>query len=64
MLTHYATDKLNGVNWDTHDVQILDGYRNYYGMVEGREYIDGVIQELSDKFHIDIITTIKKDLRV
>lgn len=64
MLTHYATDKLNGVNWDLHDVQVLDGYRNYFGMVEGRDYIDGVIQELSDKFHINIITSIKKDLRV
>lgn len=64
MLTHYATDKLNGVSWDLHDVQTLEGYRNYYGMVEGRDYINGVIKELSDKFHIDIIESIKKDLRV
>ena len=64
MLTHYATDKLNGVDWDIHDVQTLEGYRNYYGMVEGRDYIDRVIQELSEKFNINIIKSIKADLRV
>lgn len=64
MLTHYATDKLNGVNWDLHDVQTMEGYRNYFSMVEGKEYINGIIKELGDKFGVDIVTMIKQDLRV
>jgi hypothetical protein len=64
MLTHYVTDKLNGVNWDLHDVQTMDGYRNYFSMVEGKEYINGIIKELGDKFGVDIVKMIKQDLRV
>lgn len=63
MLTSYVMDKRNGVQWDLHDIQTMDGYRNYYSMVEGKEYIDGVIKELGDKFGVDIIKMIKEDLR-
>ena len=64
MLTSYVKDKQKGVNWDLHDVQTMEGYRNYYRMVEGKEYIDGVITELGEKLGVDIVKMIKADLRV
>lgn len=62
MLTSYALDKKNGTIWDLNDVQVLAGLRSYYKMVEG-ETIDRIVQHLSDKFGIDIITEIKEDLK-
>lgn len=62
MVSSYAMDKKNGVQWNKSDVQTMEGYRNYYRMVE-RESIDGLIDHLSNKFGIDIVATIKEDLR-
>jgi hypothetical protein len=63
MLTNYVLDRKNGVQWDKHDVQIMDGYRNYYIMVEGRESIDGIVNHIGEKYNVDIIRMIKEDLR-
>ena len=62
MLSSYAMDKKNGIQWDIGDVQTMDGYRNYYRMVE-KERIDGLIQHLCNKFGMDIVAEIKKDLK-
>ena len=62
MLASYTMDKLNGRSWDLNDVQVLEGYRNYYRMIEG-ETIDKIVEHLSNKFRVDIIGMIKEDLR-
>lgn len=61
-LENYAMDKKNGVEWDLHDVQTLEGYRNYYCMVE-KEPIDALVEFVSKKFGVDILYEIKEDLR-
>lgn len=61
-LENYAMDKKNGIDWDLHDVQTLDGYRNYYRMVE-KEPIDALVKFVSKKFGVDILYEIKEDLR-
>ena len=62
MISSYIMDRNSGVSWDKNDIQVMEGYRNYYRMIE-RENIDGLINHLSEKFHIDIIAAIKEDLR-
>lgn len=62
MLSSYARDKLSGHDWDLSDVQVMEGHRNYYRMVE-RDNIDGLCRHLSEKFGLDIVESIKADLR-
>ena len=62
MLNSYAKDKINGIRWDVNDVQVLEGYRNYYRMVE-REEIDRLVQFVGNKVGVDIVAEIKNDLR-
>ena len=63
MLTNYVQDRLHGNPWDKSDIMVLEGYRNYYRMVEG-ENIDGLIRHIGEKFGVDIVKQIKEDLRV
>ena len=62
MLYTYACDLKNGKVWDLADVQVLDGYRNYYRMVEGNT-IDEIVNGVSEKCGIDILEEIKQQLR-
>lgn len=62
MLSSYVMDKLNGKVWELNDVQILEGYRNYYRMVE-RDVIDRIVNHISNKFKVDIVSMIKDDIR-
>ena len=62
MLTSYALDRKNGKPWDISDIQTLEGYRNYYRMVE-RENIDEIVTHISNKFDINIRKAIKEDLQ-
>lgn len=62
MLSNYAMDKKNGISWDFHDIQTLEGYRNYYRMIEQKS-IDALVEHLSKKFEMDIVAEIKNDLR-
>lgn len=62
MLTSYILDNKNGVQWDKSDVQVMEGYRNYYRMVEGKT-IDELVQNISRKFGVDVVSMIKNDLR-
>lgn len=62
MLSSYIMDKKNDKGWDKSDVRIMEGYRNYYRMVEG-ETIDKIIEHISQKFNVDVVEMIKQDLR-
>lgn len=62
MLSSYIMDKKNGVDWDKTDIQTMDGYRNYYRMVEG-ETIDKMVEHIGQKFGVDVVQMIKQDLR-
>lgn len=62
MLSNYVNDKKNGIDWEKSDVMVLEGYRNYYRMVE-KENIDGLINHIGGKYGVDIVQMIKDDLR-
>ena len=62
MLSSYVMDKKNGVSWDLHDIQTMEGYRNYYRMVEG-EAIDHLVEHISKKFGVDVVSMIRDDLK-
>lgn len=62
MLFTYVQDKKNGVNWNKGDVQILDGYRNYYKMVEGKT-IDNIIEHFNQKNNCDVERMLAADLK-
>ena len=62
MLSSYVMDRLHGQRWDKSDVQQMEGFRNYYRMVEG-ETIDKIIEHIGQKFDVDIVQLIKEDLR-
>lgn len=61
MVSSYVMDKKNGISWEINDIQRLDGIRSYYKSVEG-EKIDSIIEHLSQKFNVNIMKMIKKDL--
>lgn len=61
MLASYVMDKKNGHEWDKSDVQTMEGYRNYYRMIEG-ERIDKIVEHIGEKFNVNIVDLIKKDL--
>lgn len=63
MIASYIMDKQSGVNWDKSDVQTMEGYRNYYRMIEG-DAIDRIVDHIGSKFGVDVIQLIKKDLQV
>lgn len=62
MLSSYIMDRKNGIAWDKHDIQILEGYRSYYKMVEG-ETIDRIVNHISNKFGVNAVEMIKYDLK-
>lgn len=63
MLSSYVLDRMNGNPWNIEDIQILEGYRNYYRMIEG-EKIDKIVEHIGDKYDVDIVKLIKQDLKV
>lgn len=62
MLRGYALDKKNGNQWSKNDVQTLDGYRNYYKMIEG-ENIDKIVAHIGEVIGVNIPALIKQDLK-
>ena len=62
MLASYVKDRQNGNPWDLSDIRVMDGYRNYYRMVEG-ETIDKLVAHVGNKLGVDIVELIKEDLR-
>lgn len=61
MLSSYVMDRTNGKPWELDEVQILEGLRSYYRMVEG-ETIDKIISHIGTKYNVDIPAMIKADL--
>lgn len=62
MLASYIMDRKNGKDWDKSDVQTMEGYRNYYRMIEG-DTIDKMVAHIGEKFGVDVVQLIKDDLR-
>ena len=62
MLTSYIMDRKHGISWDKNDIQVMEGLRNYYRMVEG-ETIDELVGNINRKFGTDVIGMIKEDLK-
>lgn len=62
MLASYIMDKKNGKDWDKSDVQTMEGYRNYYRMIEG-DTIDKMVAHIGEKFGVDVVQLIKDDLK-
>lgn len=62
MLSSFALDSKNGKYWPLEDVQQLDGYRNYYRMVEG-DAIDEIVKHIGEKYGVDIPKMIKEQMR-
>lgn len=63
MLNSFVLDTKNGVAWPLEDLQQLEGYRNYYRMVEG-EAIDAIVKHLGEKYGVNIPKMIKEQMRV
>lgn len=61
MLSSYVMDSKNGIRWDISDIQAMEGYRNYYRSVE-KNTIDTMVKHVGEKFGVDIVSMIKKDL--
>ena len=62
MLSNYVLDKKNGKSWSREDIQVMEGYRSYYKMVE-KETIDRIVDYINKKFDVNVIKMIKEDLR-
>ena len=62
MLSSYAKDKKNGNDWEKSDVQAMEGYRNYYRMVEG-DAIDRIVNHIGDRLGVNIVRMIREDLK-
>lgn len=62
MMYNYINDKRNGVEWPREDIMAMQGLHSYYRMVEP-EAIDAIVRHTSEKLGVDIIRTIKEDLR-
>jgi len=63
MLSSFVLDTLHGKPWDINDVQVMEGHRNYYRMVEG-ETIDDIVNNIGKKYGVDILKMIKEQLSV
>lgn len=61
-LDAYVKDKKNGIQWELGDVQVLDGQRAYYTMIEETQ-IKAMIDAMSKKYGVNIIKMIREDLR-
>ena len=61
MLSSYIMDRKKGVRWDLHDIQTMEGYRNYYRMVE-KDTIDRIVKHIDDKFGVDVVSMIREDI--
>lgn len=62
MLTSFILDTKNGKPWNKEDIQTMEGYRNYYRMVE-KDTIDAMVKHISDKQGVDVVKMIKEQLR-
>lgn len=62
MLSSFVLDTQHGAAWPLEDIQQLEGYRNYYRMVEG-EAIDALVSHIGEKYGVNIPKMIKEQMR-
>lgn len=62
MMYNYINDKRNGVEWPREDIMAMQGLHSYYRMVEPGA-IDAIVRHANEKLGVDVICTIKEDLR-
>lgn len=62
MMYNYIDDKRNGVEWPREDIMAMQGLYSYYCMVEP-EAIDAIVHHTNEKLNVDVIQTMKADLR-
>lgn len=62
MMYNYINDKRNGVGWPREDIMAMQGLHSYYRMVEPTA-IDAIVHHANEKLGVDILQTIKEDLR-
>jgi len=63
MLSSFVLDTVNGTPWELEDIQVLEGYRNYFKMIEG-DTIDALVNHIGEKYNVDIVKMIKEQLKV
>lgn len=63
MLHSYVMDKLNGKDWELHDVQTLRGILSYYQMIE-KDYFDNLVEQVNKKHNVNLSAMIKADLSI
>lgn len=61
MLESFVMDIQNHIPWDISDVQVMEGLRSYYTMVEG-ETITRIITYINQKHNVNTLTLIKSAL--
>lgn len=61
-LSSFVLDTKAGNYWELESVQVLDGLRNYYRMVE-KDVIDGIVASVGEKYGVDIVSMIRNQLR-
>lgn len=62
MLSSFILDTVNGKPWSIEDIMTMEGLRNYYRMVE-KDTIDGIVNHISQKYHVDVVNMIKDAIR-
>lgn len=63
MLYAFGVDTLAGNPWPLEDIKVMDGYRSYYKMIEGKT-IDRVIAHTGSKLGVDLEKMIKDHLKL
>lgn len=62
MICSFVLDTQHGNPWPLEDIQRLEGYRNYYRMIEGNT-IDALVKRTGDKYGVDVPNLIKEQMR-
>lgn len=60
-LTSFVLDTKNGSQWDLHDIQVLEGYRNYLHMIEP-DVATKIITKIGQKYHVNVVAMIRSQL--
>lgn len=58
MVHNFCMDYKNGISWELHDVQVLQGLANYYRQIE-KDNINAMIKKLEQKIGIGFDSTVK-----
>ena len=61
-LSSFVLDSIHNTPWDIGEVRVLNGYINYYKMVEG-EVINRIISHIGEKYNVNIVSMIEEQLK-